>query len=74
MRAGWSARNSFVRRTGLAHDCAMNTILLVIIAILLPPLAVYLKSQSGKTTILNIVSCIFFWVPGILHALWVVLK
>jgi uncharacterized membrane protein YqaE (UPF0057 family) len=52
----------------------MNTLLLVIIAFLLPPLAVYLKSKSGKATLLNVVLCIFFWVPGILHALWVVLK
>ncbi len=52
----------------------MNTLLLVIIAILLPPLAVYLKSKSGKSTLLNVVLCLFFWVPGILHALWVVLK
>jgi uncharacterized membrane protein YqaE (UPF0057 family) len=59
---------------GPAHDGSMNKLLLVIIAILLPPLAVYLKSQSGKSTLLNLVLCIFFWVPGILHALWVVLK
>ena len=52
----------------------MNKLLLVIIAILLPPLAVYLKTNSAKTTILNLVLCLFFWVPGVLHALWVVLK
>jgi uncharacterized membrane protein YqaE (UPF0057 family) len=52
----------------------VNKLLLVIIAILLPPLAVYLKTSAVKTTLLNIVLCIFFWVPGILHALWTVLK
>ncbi|MEI9865124.1 MAG: YqaE/Pmp3 family membrane protein [Limisphaerales bacterium] len=52
----------------------MNKLLLVILAILLPPLAVFLKTNSGKTTLLNLVLCIFFWVPGILHALWVILK
>jgi uncharacterized membrane protein YqaE (UPF0057 family) len=52
----------------------MNKLLLVIIAILLPPLAVYLKTNSAKSTILNIVLCLFFWLPGLLHALWVVLK
>ncbi len=52
----------------------MNKLLLVIIAILLPPLAVYLKTSAVKTTLLNVVLCIFFWVPGVLHALWTVLK
>ena len=52
----------------------MSTLLLVILAILLTPLAVFLKTNSGKTTLLNVVLCIFFWVPGVLHALYVVLK
>jgi uncharacterized membrane protein YqaE (UPF0057 family) len=52
----------------------MSKLILIILAILLPPLAVYLKTSSGKQTIINIVLCIFFWVPGILHALYVVLK
>jgi uncharacterized membrane protein YqaE (UPF0057 family) len=52
----------------------MNKALLVIISILLPPLAVFLKSGAGKDLVINIVLCLFFYVPGILHALWVVLK
>ena len=55
-------------------DETTNTLLLVIIAILLPPLAVWLKSNSLGSTLLNLVLCIFFWLPGLLHALWVVLK
>jgi uncharacterized membrane protein YqaE (UPF0057 family) len=52
----------------------MNKIVLVILAILLPPLAVFLKTSSAKTTIINLVLCIFFWIPGVIHALWTVLK
>jgi len=52
----------------------MNKLLLVIIAILLPPLAVFLKSGAGRDLIINILLCLLFYVPGILHALWVVLK
>jgi len=52
----------------------MNKILLIIIAILLPPLAVFLKSGAGKDLLINIILCILFWIPGVLHALWVVLK
>lgn len=52
----------------------MNKTLLIILAILLPPLAVYLKSGADKQFVINIVLCIFFWIPGIIHALWVVTK
>ncbi len=52
----------------------MNKILLAIIAVLLPPLAVFLKNGAGKDLIINIVLCVFFYVPGILHALWLIFK
>jgi uncharacterized membrane protein YqaE (UPF0057 family) len=51
-----------------------NKLLLIIAAVLLPPLAVFMKKGAGQDLIINIVLCIFFWVPGIIHALWVVLK
>jgi uncharacterized membrane protein YqaE (UPF0057 family) len=52
----------------------ISTLLLVIIAILLPPLAVGLKAGVGGQLILNIILCLLFWIPGLIHALWVVLK
>ena len=52
----------------------MNQLLLVIIAILLPPLAVFLKAGAGRDLLINIILCLIFWIPGILHALWVVTK
>ncbi|MEE4659723.1 MAG: YqaE/Pmp3 family membrane protein [Halieaceae bacterium] len=48
--------------------------LLTVIAILLPPLAVFLKNGAGKDLLINIVLCLFFYVPGILHALWLIYK
>lgn len=51
-----------------------NTLLLIIIAILLPPLAVGLKAGVGGHLVLSIVLTILFWLPGVLHAIWVVLK
>ncbi len=52
-----------------------NTLLLIIIAILLPPLAVYLAQNGIKKHFwINLILCIFLWIPGILHALWVVLS
>lgn len=51
-----------------------NKLLLIIIAIFLPPVAVFLKSGVGKDLIINIILCLCFYIPGILHALWVVTK
>ena len=51
-----------------------NKILMVIFSIILPPLAVYLKQGVGKHFIINIILCIFFYVPAIVHALWLTLK
>ncbi len=51
-----------------------NTILKVILAILLPPLAVFMDRGVGTQFILNIVlTLVGFWIIGIIHALIVVL-
>jgi len=50
-----------------------NKLLLVILSILLPPLAVFLKKGAGKHLVINIVLCLFFFVPAVIHALWLVL-
>ena len=52
----------------------MNKIVLIILALLLPPVAVFLKNGAGKDLIINIILCILFYIPGVLHALWLVLK
>ncbi len=52
-----------------------NTVLLAILAILLPPLAVYLKEGviNGKFW-LSLVLTLLFWIPGVIYALIVVLS
>jgi uncharacterized membrane protein YqaE (UPF0057 family) len=52
----------------------MNKLLLVIIAILLRPLAVGLEAGIGFHLFLNIILTLLVYLPGVLHALWVVLK
>ena len=47
-----------------------NKIIALIVSILLPPLAVFLKCGAGKDLVINILLCILMWVPGILHAVW----
>ncbi len=58
----------------MADELATNKLLMVIIAILLPPVAVGLKKGIGLALLLNIILCLVFWIPGLIHALWVVLS
>jgi len=52
----------------------MNKIVLIVLSILLPPVAVFLKFGIGKDLIINIVLCILFFFPGVVHALWLTTK
>lgn len=52
----------------------MNKLIHILIAILLPPIAVFLKSGVGKDLIINIILCLIFYIPGVLHALWLITK
>ena len=51
-----------------------NKIVLIIISILFAPLAVFLKKGFGKDLIINIILCLIFYVPGIIHAIWIVTR
>ncbi len=52
----------------------MNKLILILLAIFLPPVAVFLKNGVGKNLIINILLCLLFYIPGIVHALWLVTK
>ncbi|MBK7212039.1 MAG: YqaE/Pmp3 family membrane protein [Bacteroidales bacterium] len=52
-----------------------DIILLVILAFLLPPLAVYLKyNEAGKPFIVNVILTLLCGLPGVIHALVHVLR
>ncbi|MEO6221512.1 MAG: YqaE/Pmp3 family membrane protein [Ginsengibacter sp.] len=52
-----------------------NTLLLVILAILLPPLAVYLhEGEINNKFWLDLILTLLFFLPGVIYALIVVLK
>lgn len=55
-------------------ESRMNKLVHIIIAIFLPPIAVYLRSGAGKDLLINILLCLLAYVPGILHALWIVTR
>ena len=56
-------------------ECAMdNKILQVIVCFFIPPLAVYMKTGKIDNTFwINVVLTILGGIPGLLHALYVVL-
>jgi len=51
-----------------------NKVLLIILAILLAPLAVGLKKGVKKDFWINILLCLLFYIPGVIHALIIVTK
>lgn len=49
-------------------------LLRILLAILLPPLGVFLQVGIGKHFWINIVLTLLGFVPGIIHAVWVIAK
>lgn len=45
----------------------------IIIAIFLPPLAVFLAAGCNADFLINILLTILGYIPGIIHALWIIL-
>ena len=52
----------------------MNKLAMILIAIFLPPIAVFMKRGFGKDLLINILLCLLLFFPGMVHALWVVSK
>lgn len=65
--------NLFKANKAKGMEASDNTILLVILAILLPPLAVYLHEGAINSKFwISLVLTLLFWVPGVIYALLVV--
>lgn len=50
------------------------SVLMILLAVLLPPLAVMLRVGLGKHFWLSLFLTIFFWVPGVIHAMIIVMQ
>ncbi|KAK3685073.1 hypothetical protein B0T22DRAFT_482071 [Podospora appendiculata] len=46
----------------------------IILAVLLPPLGVFLERQCGADLLINILLTCLGYIPGIVHALYIILK
>ena len=52
----------------------MIKLVLILVAIFLPPGAVVLKRGFGTDLLINILLCLLVFFPGLVHPLWVVSK
>ena len=52
----------------------MNDAIRIIIAILLPPLGVFLQVGFGKDFWINILLTLLGYIPGLVHAIWIIAK
>ncbi|ORX40663.1 hypothetical protein BD324DRAFT_611717 [Kockovaella imperatae] len=49
-------------------------LLLYVLAIFIPPAAVFVKRGCGVDILINILLWILGWIPGTLHAWWIISK
>lgn len=58
----------------LDNDSTMGDLIKILIAVLLPPLGVFLEVGLGKHFWLNILLTILGYIPGIVHAVYIIAK
>ncbi len=46
----------------------------LLLGLLLPPLGVFLTVGVGSTFLINILLTLLGWLPGSIHAIWVIMK
>ena len=49
-------------------------IIKIIASILLPPLGVFLTMGISQALLINVLLTLLGWVPGVIHALWLISK
>ncbi|MGB7413780.1 MAG: YqaE/Pmp3 family membrane protein [Thermosynechococcaceae cyanobacterium] len=49
-------------------------LLKIVLAIVLPPLGIFLEVGLSVTLLVNILLTLLGWLPGVVHALWVISK
>ncbi|KAL7422273.1 plasma membrane proteolipid Pmp3 [Cryptotrichosporon argae] len=51
-----------------------SDIIKIVLAVILPPLGVFLERGCGADFLINILLTILGYIPGIIHALYIILK
>ena len=63
---------SSVREDGTAADDANATFFALLAGYFLPPVGVALRRGVSAALLINVVLTVMFWVPGMIHAAWVI--
>jgi len=66
--------SKFVRKNNLTVSPPEDEVLLVILAILLPPLAVYMLEGLTDYFWIDLILTILGWLPGVIFALYLILR
>jgi uncharacterized membrane protein YqaE (UPF0057 family) len=62
-------KNKITRKSLNGGSSGVNDIVLIILCLLIPPLAVYLKENSiGVHFWIDLILCFLFWIPGVIFA------
>ena len=46
----------------------------IVVSIFIPPLGVLIHKGMGKDALINLILTLFFYLPGLIHAIWVITK
>ena len=65
---------SSVGKGGKASKAGGRTFIALLLTGLFPPAAVFMRRGLALPFWINIVGTLFFWVPGMIHAIWVVVN
>jgi len=57
---------------GRTNDSLLGDVFRIILAIILPPIGVFLEVGLGKHFWINIILTLFGFVPGIIHAVYII--
>lgn len=56
------------------HSTKIMKLLRLLLGLLVPPLGVFLTVGVGPTLVINILLTLLGWLPGSIHAVWVIAK
>lgn len=60
--------------SNVSNSVSGNDVLLIFLSVLLPPLGVLMSRGLGTQFLFNIVLTILGYVPGIVHAVWLIAR
>ncbi len=49
----------------------MNKLVLIILCVFLPPVGIFFAKGVGQDLLINIILTFIFFIPGMIHALWI---